>query len=178
MADAEPADLVLRFLTSIGRPAEAQQYLDLFRAEHPERFAIVHVAEAVVRNAAGLERRARRAGAVDVDVDEVVPGRVDRDPADAGAVAVVGADHAERARLRHGVLARERAAVGHAVGDDLGPDLAGGAAGPLAGRQRAGRQVHALALVRVVGRDLDRSPAIEHEQLQANPGDAGVHRGQ
>ena len=52
MADAEPADLVLRFLTSIGRPAEAQQYLDLFRAEHPERFAIVHVADAVVRQAA------------------------------------------------------------------------------------------------------------------------------
>lgn len=52
MADAEPADLVLRFLTSIGRPAEAQQYLDLFRAEHPERFAIVHVADAVVRHAA------------------------------------------------------------------------------------------------------------------------------
>ena len=52
MADPEPADLVLRFLTSIGRPAEAQQYLDLFRAEHPERFAIVHVAEGVVRHAA------------------------------------------------------------------------------------------------------------------------------
>ena len=52
MADPEPADLVLRFLTSIGHPAEAQQYLDLFRAEHPERFAIVHVAEGVVRHAA------------------------------------------------------------------------------------------------------------------------------
>ncbi len=45
-------DLVLRFLSSIGRPAEAQQYLDLFRSEHPERFAIVHVADAVVRDAA------------------------------------------------------------------------------------------------------------------------------
>ncbi|MEZ4404212.1 MAG: hypothetical protein R3B06_29590 [Kofleriaceae bacterium] len=53
MADpAEPADLVLRFLTSIGRPAEAQQYLEAFRAEHAERFAIVHVADAVVRHAA------------------------------------------------------------------------------------------------------------------------------
>jgi len=52
VAEADPADLVLRFLTSIGRPAEAQQYLDLFRAEHPERFAIIHVADAVVRYAA------------------------------------------------------------------------------------------------------------------------------
>jgi acetylglutamate kinase len=51
VADAEPADVVLRFLTSIGRPAEAQQYLDLFRAEHAERFAIIHVADAVVRHA-------------------------------------------------------------------------------------------------------------------------------
>ncbi len=48
----EAGDLVLRFLSSIGRPAEAQQYLDLFRGEHPERFAIVHVADAVVRQAA------------------------------------------------------------------------------------------------------------------------------
>jgi acetylglutamate synthase len=51
VADAEPADLVLRFLTSIGRPTEARQYLALFRAEHPERFAIIHVADAVVRHA-------------------------------------------------------------------------------------------------------------------------------
>lgn len=51
MADAEPADLVLRFLTSIGRPAEARQYLEVFRAEHPERFAIIHVADAVMRQA-------------------------------------------------------------------------------------------------------------------------------
>lgn len=52
--DAVPpgGDLVLRFLSSIGRPAEAQQYLDLFRSEHPERFAIVHVADAVIRHAA------------------------------------------------------------------------------------------------------------------------------
>ena len=49
---ADSGDLVLRFLSSIGRPAEAQQYLDLFRSEHPERFAIVHVADAVVRHAA------------------------------------------------------------------------------------------------------------------------------
>ncbi len=45
-------EVVLRFLSSIGRPAEAQQYLDLFRSEHPERFAVVHVADAVVRHAA------------------------------------------------------------------------------------------------------------------------------
>ena len=47
-----PQDLVLRFLASIGRPLEAEQYLALFRSEHPERFAIVHVADAVVRHAA------------------------------------------------------------------------------------------------------------------------------
>jgi acetylglutamate kinase len=55
MADepvAPGGDLVLRFLSSIGRPAEAQQYLDLFRSEHPERFAVVHVADAVVKHAA------------------------------------------------------------------------------------------------------------------------------
>lgn len=49
---ASPQDLVLRFLSSIGRPAEAEQYLALFRSEHPERFAIIHVADAVVRHAA------------------------------------------------------------------------------------------------------------------------------
>lgn len=49
---ADSGDLVLRFLSSIGRPAEAQQYLDLFRSEFPERFALVHVADAVVRHAA------------------------------------------------------------------------------------------------------------------------------
>ena len=49
---ASPQDLVLRFLASIGRPLEAEQYLALFRSEHPERFAIVHVADAVVRHAA------------------------------------------------------------------------------------------------------------------------------
>ena len=48
----EAGDLVLRFLSSIGRPAEAQQYLDLFRSDNAERFAIVHVADAVVRQAA------------------------------------------------------------------------------------------------------------------------------
>jgi acetylglutamate kinase len=51
-ASSDPGDLVLRFLASIGRPAEAQQYLDLFRSEHPERFAVVHVADPVVRHAA------------------------------------------------------------------------------------------------------------------------------
>jgi acetylglutamate synthase len=47
-----PGELVLRFLASIGRPAEAEQYLALFRSEHPERFAIIHVAEAVLDEAA------------------------------------------------------------------------------------------------------------------------------
>jgi acetylglutamate synthase len=43
-----PRDLVLRFLASIGRPSEAEQYLRLFQSEHPEQFAIVHVAEPVM----------------------------------------------------------------------------------------------------------------------------------
>jgi bifunctional N-acetylglutamate synthase/kinase len=47
-----PSELVLRFLASIGRPAEAHYYLSLFRSEFPERFAIIHVADAVMRQAA------------------------------------------------------------------------------------------------------------------------------
>ena len=48
----QPRELVLRFLASIGRPAEAEQYLDLFRADQVERFAILHVSHAVLRDAA------------------------------------------------------------------------------------------------------------------------------
>jgi acetylglutamate kinase len=44
--------LVLRFLASIGRPAEAEQYLALFRGAHGGRFAILHVSHAVLRDAA------------------------------------------------------------------------------------------------------------------------------
>jgi len=44
-------ELVLRFLASIGRPAEAEQYLELFRADQVERFAILHVSHAVLRDA-------------------------------------------------------------------------------------------------------------------------------
>jgi len=53
-----PQELVLRFLTSVGRPAEAQQYLELFRgarsaadAEEPGAFAIIHVSEPVLDHA-------------------------------------------------------------------------------------------------------------------------------
>ena len=46
-----PPDVVLRFLSSIGRPAEAEQYLKLFQSSHPERFAILHVSDAVIRDA-------------------------------------------------------------------------------------------------------------------------------
>jgi acetylglutamate kinase len=49
--DLQPQELVLRFLASIGRPAEAQQYLQLFRADQAERFAILHVSHAVLRDA-------------------------------------------------------------------------------------------------------------------------------
>lgn len=63
-----PQELVLRFLTSVGRPAEAQQYLELFRssrgapapgseaagtgeAEAPKAFAVIHVSEPVLDHA-------------------------------------------------------------------------------------------------------------------------------
>ena len=53
-----PQELVLRFLTSVGRPAEAQQYLELFRsagsaadAEEPGAFAVIHVSEPVLDHA-------------------------------------------------------------------------------------------------------------------------------
>jgi hypothetical protein len=38
-----PSRLVVRFLASIGRPAEAELYLSLFRAERPESFALIAV---------------------------------------------------------------------------------------------------------------------------------------
>jgi hypothetical protein len=38
-----PKNLVLRFLASVGRPAEAELYLSLFRAERPESFAVIVV---------------------------------------------------------------------------------------------------------------------------------------
>lgn len=61
-----PQELVLRFLTSVGRPAEAQQYLELFRssraaaeadaapaadAGEPKAFAVIHVSEPVLDHA-------------------------------------------------------------------------------------------------------------------------------
>ncbi len=44
-------DLVIRFLTSIGRPDEAEFYLKLFKSERPERFAIIVVGESVMEEA-------------------------------------------------------------------------------------------------------------------------------
>jgi len=41
-------ELVIRFLTSIGRPDEADFYLKLFKNESPERFAIIVVGESVM----------------------------------------------------------------------------------------------------------------------------------
>lgn len=59
-----PQELVLRFLTSVGRPAEAQQYLELFRSSRaaevadgapataePKAFAVIHVSEPVLDHA-------------------------------------------------------------------------------------------------------------------------------
>ncbi len=41
-------DLVIRFLSSIGRSDEAEFYLKLFKSESPERFAIIVVGESVM----------------------------------------------------------------------------------------------------------------------------------
>ena len=46
----QPSQLVLRFLASVGRPAEAELYLSLFRAERRESFAVI----AVDREVAGV----------------------------------------------------------------------------------------------------------------------------
>ncbi len=43
MTAPAPSQLVLRFLASVGRPAEAQLYLSLFRAERRESFALIAV---------------------------------------------------------------------------------------------------------------------------------------
>jgi ribosomal protein S18 acetylase RimI-like enzyme len=48
----EPSELVVRFVRSIGRPAEAEYYLSLFRAARPESFAIIAASENVLREAA------------------------------------------------------------------------------------------------------------------------------
>src|SRR5437016_6201220 len=47
----QPADVVLRFLDSVGRRSEAEFYLALFRAEAKERFAAIHVDANVARYA-------------------------------------------------------------------------------------------------------------------------------
>jgi len=47
-----PADIVLRFLESVGRRSEAEFYLGLFRAEPKERFAAISVDANVARHAA------------------------------------------------------------------------------------------------------------------------------
>ena len=48
----EPADVVLRFLESVGSRRESDFYLALFRAAAPERFAAISVDANVVRHAA------------------------------------------------------------------------------------------------------------------------------
>jgi acetylglutamate kinase len=47
----EPADVVLRFLESVGRRSEAEFYLGLFRAEPKEQFAAISVDANVARHA-------------------------------------------------------------------------------------------------------------------------------
>jgi hypothetical protein len=47
----EPADVVLRFLESVGRRSEAEFYIGLFRAEPKERFAAIGVDANVARHA-------------------------------------------------------------------------------------------------------------------------------
>jgi acetylglutamate kinase len=50
MSASSPREVVLRFLSSMGRPADAAQYLSLFRHE-AERFAMIHVSEQVISDA-------------------------------------------------------------------------------------------------------------------------------
>jgi acetylglutamate kinase len=45
-----PSEIVHRFLASIGRPEAVAQYLRIFQATSPERFALVFVSESVVQN--------------------------------------------------------------------------------------------------------------------------------
>jgi acetylglutamate kinase len=47
----EPSDTILRFLESIGRRSEAEFYLSLFRADSKERFALLAMEPAVLRQA-------------------------------------------------------------------------------------------------------------------------------
>src|SRR5262245_25828199 len=47
----EPAEVVLRFLESVGRRSEAEFYLGLFRAEPKEQFAAISVDANVARHA-------------------------------------------------------------------------------------------------------------------------------
>lgn len=49
----KPDELVLRFLNSIGRPAEARVYLDQFRSAQPEAFAMIAVDQTVVAQTVG-----------------------------------------------------------------------------------------------------------------------------
>ncbi len=48
---ADPADVVLRFLESVGRPEEARFYLERFRAEPREQFAVIVIEANVARDA-------------------------------------------------------------------------------------------------------------------------------
>jgi bifunctional N-acetylglutamate synthase/kinase len=45
--ELSPREVVLRFLASIGRPAEAAQYLRVFQEERAEQFAVIHVSDAI-----------------------------------------------------------------------------------------------------------------------------------
>src|SRR5215469_9352352 len=47
----EPAHVVLRFLESVGRPEEARFYLERFRAEPREQFAVIAIEANVARDA-------------------------------------------------------------------------------------------------------------------------------
>jgi acetylglutamate kinase len=47
----DPADVVLRFLESVGRPEEARFYLEHFRAEPREQFAVIAIEANVARDA-------------------------------------------------------------------------------------------------------------------------------
>jgi acetylglutamate kinase len=102
----DPADVVLRFLESVGRPDEARFYLARFRAEPREQFAVIAVESNVARDAIEAVVLDLRFLAAIGLVPVVVLGLFD---------AATASRHAARIQRR---LAREATAAVIVTGDD------------------------------------------------------------
>src|SRR6185295_15882026 len=80
-----PADVVLTFLESVGRRAEAELYLRLFRQLPKESFALIAPGSQVLRDGAGaLAEQIRFLAALDLYAP-IVLGLFDAGPAAAGS---------------------------------------------------------------------------------------------